>query len=204
MLNRSLPARRGAASLSTLILIVVALACTALVANRALAARESRNVQADYGVVAGTDTAPAAAPRARQALGTASARDLRGRVVPIVDKGRPTIVMINSRTCPWCKKALKDLGQLAAGRPLPQLTLLTLEGADVGVPMLELERIAGARLIGPESDAERERLTARFRGTPTFIAIDRNGRVVRTMPGYPIYEEMKRWYAVMAGDSGAP
>lgn len=196
--------RRGAASLSTVLLALVVVGCTVLVANRALAEKDSRNLLTDHGVVAGTDTAPSTAPTVRQAFGTASARDVRGKVVALVPAGQPTIVMISSRTCPWCKKALRDLGQLSGGRPLPRLTLLTLEGADAGVPMVQLERLTGARLVGPVDAAEQERLTARFRGTPTFIAVDRNGRLLQTMPGYPIYEEMKRWHAVMAGTSDAP
>jgi hypothetical protein len=196
--------RRGATSVSTLLLGAVIVGCTVLVANRALAERDTGNLSVDHGVVAGTDTAPSTAPTVRQAFGTATVRDLAGKTVPLAPARQPTIVMINSRTCPWCKKALRDIGQLAAGRPLPRLTLLTLEGADAGVPMVNGEQITGARLVGPSDDAERERLTARFRGTPTFIAVDRNGRILQTMPGYPIYEEMKRWHAVMAGEAAAP
>lgn len=204
MPRRAPTTRHGATSVSTLLLGAVVAACTALVANRALAEKDTGNLSVDHGVVAGTDTAPASAPTVRQAFGTATVRDRRGKRVDLVPAKEPTIVMINSRTCPWCKKALHDIGQLAAGRPLPRFTLLTLEGADAGAPMVALEGISGARLVGPSDDAERERLTARFRGTPTFIAIDRNGRVLKTMPGYPIYEEMKRWHAVMAGEAAAP
>ncbi|MEN9818292.1 MAG: hypothetical protein RLZ32_2172, partial [Gemmatimonadota bacterium] len=30
------------------------------------------------------------------------------------------------------------------------------------------------------------------------------GRVVRTLPGYPIREELRHWFAVMAGDQDTP
>ena len=93
---------------------------------------------------------------------------------------------------------------MAAGRPLPRLTLLTLEGAGEGVAMLAQEQLTGAQLIGPAGGADQQRLSSRYRGTPTFVAIDRNGRVVRTLPGYPIAEEMKHWFAVMVGDQDVP
>ena len=66
------------------------------------------------------------------------------------------------------------------------------------------QRSTTGDLIGPSGDADQQRLTARYRGTPTFVAIDRNGRVVRTLPGYPIAEELKHWYAVMVGDQDVP
>jgi thioredoxin-related protein len=70
--------------------------------------------------------------------------------------------------------------------------------------MLAKEQIAGAQLVGPRDESAQIRLTFRYPGTPTFLAVDRNGRVMRTLPGYPIPEEMKRWVAVMVGDSATP
>lgn len=154
--------------------------------------------------VPGSDTAPSSAPTAARALGAFSVTDLEGQKVPLVTAGVPTILMVSSETCGWCKRALKDLGEMSQGRPLPRLTLLTLEGAANGAPMLEREHIAGARLVGPAGSSDQVLLTFRYPGTPTFVAIDRNGRVVKTMPGYPIREEMQHWFAVMVGDQETP
>ena len=195
---------RGSISFSTLALVLVGLACTVLIAKRATAEKDVGNLLADHGVVAGTDTAPSTAPTAQQAIGTFKVTDLTGQVIPLHTKGEPAIVMISSRTCSWCKRALKDLGVMSAGRPLPRLKLLTLEGAGEGVPMLAKEKLTGAQLIGPAGKSEQVSITFRYPGTPTFVAIDRNGRVVRTLPGYPIPDEMKHWYAVMVGDQDVP
>lgn len=191
-------------SLGTLTLVFVALGCSVLVVKRMTDENPAVNLLGDHGVVAGSDTAPATAPVAQAAIGTANARGLDGKVIPLVPKGRPTIVMLSSRTCGWCKKALKDLGELSAGRPLPNLTLLTLEGAAEGVPMVKAEGITGARLVGPTGSKEQVLLTFRYPGTPTFVSVDRNGRVVRTLPGYPVRPEMERWFAVMVGDAEVP
>lgn len=196
--------RRPPISVGNLALTFVAIACMVLVAKRATAERDSIDLLQDHGTVAASDTAPSTAPRVEQALGVATVRDLKGREVALVRRGEPRIVMLNSRTCPWCRKALADIGRLADGRPTPRLSVLTLEGAAEGVPMLAKERITGAHLVGPRDESAQVRLTFRYPGTPTFLAIDRNGRVVRTLPGYPIPEEMKRWLAVMVGDSATP
>lgn len=195
---------RGTIRFSTVTLVLVALACTVLVAKRATAEKDTVNLLVDHGVVPGTDTTPSTAPTAEQAIGTFKVTALNGKVIPLHVKGEPAILMISSVTCSWCKRALKDLGVMAAGRPLPRLKLLTLEGAGEGAPMLAKEKLTGAELIGPASGADQVMLTFRYPGTPTFVAIDRNGRVVRTLPGYPIPDEMKHWYAVMVGDQEVP
>lgn len=141
---------------------------------------------------------------AEEAIGAFKVRDLDGNVIPIVTAGEPSIVMVNSTTCGWCKRALRDIGELANGRPVPRLKVLTLEGAKFGIPMLSQENIVGAQLIGPAGNSDQVLLTFRYPGTPTFVAIDRDGRVARTMPGYPIREEMKHWFAVMVGDADVP
>lgn len=207
-MTRLSPPHRGVVSVSTLVLMVVAVGCSALVARRFVSIRTAaanlRNLSVDHGVVPGTDTAPATAPRVQDKLGTATVKDLRGKVVPLVMKGAPSIIMLSSRTCPWCKKTFKDLGELAAGRPLPRLTVLTLEGAAEGVPMLAAERITGVRLVGPVGSADEATHTFQYPGTPTFVAVDRHGRVVRTMPGYPVRPELVRWFSVMVGDADVP
>jgi hypothetical protein len=150
------------------------------------------------------DTVPQTAPTAEQALGAFKVRDLHDRTIPLVTKGQPAIIMVSSVTCSWCKRTLKDLGEMAGGRPLPHLKFLTLEGATEGIPMLAKEKIVGAELIGPAGSADQVLLTFRYPGTPTFVAVDRNGRVVKTMPGYPIRQELEHWFAVMVGDAETP
>lgn len=197
---------RGAVSTGSLALLLLGVAGTVLFAKRA---SDSRDAESDHlsfkaATVAGSDTASQKAPTAEQAIGALKVRDIRGALIPLVTKGEPAIIMVSSVTCSWCKRALKDLGELSAGRPLPRLKLLTLEGAAGGVPMLSKERITGAQLIGPSGSSDQVLLTFRYPGTPTFVAVDRNGRVVATMPGYPMREVMKTWYAVMVGDSDVP
>src|SRR5690606_16868317 len=122
----------------------------------------------------------------------------------LVTPGQPSIVMVNSLTCGWCKRALRDIGELSEGRPLPHFKVITLEGAGAGLPMLAKEKITGAEVLGPAGDADQVLLMFRYPGTPTFVAIDANGKIARTMPGYPIREEMKHWVAVMTGDQDVP
>jgi hypothetical protein len=204
--GRSFSIRRGSVSVASLGWLVVGVAGTVLFARQSARSLEdaSGNLPVRVNTVAGSDTAPQSAPSIEKALGAFKVRDIRGTVIPLVTKGEPAIIMISSVTCSWCKRTLKDLGELSAGRPLPRLKLLTLEGAAGGVPMVSKERIAGAQLIGPNGSSDQVLMTFRFRGTPTFVAVDRNGRVVATMPGYPMREVLKTWYAVMVGDSDVP
>ncbi len=190
-----------------LLAVVLTVGATAAVAKRGYDHAEderSANVAASTRPPVVGDTAPQTAPTAGQALGTFKVRDLKGHLVPLVTKGEPAIVMVSSVTCSWCKRALKDLGEMSAGRPLPRLKFLTLEGAVEGVAMLAKEHISGAQLIGPAGSSDQVLLTFRYPGTPTFVAIDRNGRVVKTMPGYPIRAEMQHWFSVMVGDAETP
>lgn len=213
-MSRSLPDSRPTMRFSTLVLVLAVIAVL-ISAARATAEGLSHlsfgngdgddvNPYVSTGTVAGSDTAPQTAPMAGKALGTDKARDAQGRVVPLVPKGQPTIIMISSRSCSWCKRALRDLGEITAGRPIPHLTLVTLEGANDGAPMLAAAKLTGARLVGPASGSDEVLLTFRYPGTPTFVAIDRNGRVVRTLPGYPVRPELERWWAVMVGDAATP
>ena len=75
--------RSGTVSLSTVVLLVVTFACAALVGERVYARS------------------------AQDKLATALVRDLDGQRVALVPKGQPTVVMVSSRTCPWCKKAVE-------------------------------------------------------------------------------------------------
>jgi hypothetical protein len=143
-------------------------------------------------------------PDANAPLVTTTVSNAAGQSVALVTPGEPAIIMISSVTCSWCKRALGDLRELSGGRPLTRLKLLTLEGAAEGGPMVGRESLNGVQLIGPVSGASKVTLTFRFQGTPTFIAVDRNGRVVQTMPGYPIRDVFKLWYAVMVGEAETP
>ena len=204
--------RRGTVSVSSIALIAVAATCATLVVqHRAASARATRdattaaeNLAIAREIVSRSDAAQPAAPTIEQAVGNLRVRDAAGKVVPLVTKGEPAIIMVSSVTCQWCKKSLKDLGEIAAGRPLPHLKFLTLEGAADGAPMLAKEHITGAQLIGPSGGRDQVMLTFRYPGTPTFLAVDREGHVVATMPGYPMREVMKQWFAVMAGDRDTP
>lgn len=187
--------RRGALPASTAFVLAVGAGCAALLLRNVMTgAPDSRAVPG----------ASAEMPSVQEALGRFAVRDIRGRTVPLVPQGEPAVVMISSRTCGWCKRALRDLGELAEGRPLSRLRLLTLEGAGEGGPMVAKEGITGAVLLGPAGSADQVQLTFRYPGTPTFLAVDRQGRVVRTLPGYPIREEMRHWFAVMVGDADSP
>ncbi|MCZ8204822.1 hypothetical protein [Gemmatimonas sp.] len=172
--------RSGTVRVSTVVLLVVAFACAALVGQRVYART------------------------AQDKLATAIVRDATGQRVALVPKSQPTVVMVSSRTCSWCKKALADFGQMAEGQPVPGLTLFTLEGAADGGPMLEKEGLRGARLVGPAGSREEAERLFRYPGTPTFIAFDRNGRVVHTIPGYPIRPELARLFAVMVRETELP
>lgn len=193
------------------LLALVVTACALLVGRRAIAERQAPiatpaqpPMMMTGGVVAGTDTAPASAPTIEEMIGAIRITDLKGLSTTVVLPGTASVVMINSRTCPWCKKALHDIGTMSTGRRVPYLTVLSLEGAAEGPPMLAKERITGARFIGPADGNGQTALTFRVQGTPTFLAVDRRGRVVRTLPGYPIADEMRHWVAVMLGDSKVP
>jgi hypothetical protein len=150
------------------------------------------------------DPAPAELVPAGALFAGFVAIDAAGTAAPLADAGRPAVLMVNSTSCGFCKRALADLGALAGGRPLPALRVLTLEGAGQGRPMLAREGLTGAALLGPATDAARVLFTYRFQGTPTFIAIDGQGRVRRIMPGYPGRAELARWLPVMLGGSDWP
>lgn len=147
---------------------------------------------------------PSNAPLVVDAMNTSTVKDISGHTVPLITVGEPAIIMISSRTCAWCKRTLSDLRELSAGRPLTRLKLITLEGADEGTPMVERERLNGVQLLGPANDQAQVNLTFRYQGTPTFIAVDKRGRMVQMMPGYPMRETLKLWYNVMVGDAEVP
>jgi hypothetical protein len=128
--------------------------------------------------------------------------DTGGRVVPLAAPGDVSVLMINSTSCGFCRESLAELGRLTKGHPLPGLRVLTLEGAADGQTMLAAAGVVGAVLIGPATDAAKVLFTFRIQGTPTFVAVDRQGVVRRLMPGYPGPDELRRWVPVMARSAG--
>ncbi|AHG88970.1 Thioredoxin-like fold-containing protein [Gemmatirosa kalamazoonensis] len=155
--------------------------------------------------------ADAAAARAATLAGGAEAglvafraRTLDGTVLPLAKVAEPTVVMVSSETCQYCKAALREMGRVAAGRPLHGLRLVTLEGAAAGVPMVQAANVDGATLAGPVSPSAESMLALQIRGTPTFVALDARGRVTGTLVGYPGAEAFRGWVGVMLGERGRP
>ena len=162
------------------------------------------NEAAETVVALSSDAPTGSLATSRQGLGVFPVRDLNGTTVPIVNDGEPAIVMINSRTCGYCKIALRDLGEYANGRSASRLRMLTLEGAPEGLPMLQAANVRGAVPLGPATSQSQVLLTFRYRGTPTFVAVDGEGRIRGTMAGYPGPERLATWFDVMLGERAAP
>jgi hypothetical protein len=131
-------------------------------------------------------------------------RTLDGQVMPLNAGGEPTVVMVSSETCTYCKAALREMGRVSAGRPLARLRLVTLEGAAAGEPMVRAAAVAGATLAGPVTPSQEALFTFQIRGTPTFVALDERGRVTRSMVGYPGAEQLRGWIGVMLGERDTP
>jgi hypothetical protein len=129
--------------------------------------------------------------------------DLRGASGQRANIGevlRPTVVMLSSKTCTYCKEALRDLSQLAGGRSAPGLWLVTLEGVQPGEQMLRDAGVAGARSLGPATSAAEVLLTFQTPGTPVFALLDSTGRTVRVVSGYRGRKAMSEWFAIMLGE----
>jgi hypothetical protein len=131
-------------------------------------------------------------------------RTVDGRVMPLNAGGEPTVVMVSSETCTYCKAALREMGRVSAGRPLSRLRLVTLEGAAAGAPMVQAAAVSGATLAGPVAPSQESLFTFQIRGTPTFVALDERGRVTRSMVGYPGAEVLRAWIGVMLGERDRP
>jgi hypothetical protein len=95
---------------------------------------------------------------------------------------------------------MRDFGRQSAGRPLPRLRIVTLEGATAGAPMLARHGLASAWHAGPTDGRGQTLLTFQYPGTPTFLLVDERGEVRAALPGYPGEERFAQWYAVMAGE----
>ena len=131
-------------------------------------------------------------------------RTLDGVETALNRGGEPAVVMVSSETCQYCKAALREMGRVAAGRPLRGLRLVTLEGAAAGVPMTRLASVTGATLAGPVTPAAEALFTFQIRGTPTFVALDSSGAVTRTLVGYPGDGAFRSWIGVMLGERERP
>ncbi|HEY0970248.1 MAG TPA: hypothetical protein VGE02_04630 [Gemmatimonadales bacterium] len=134
-----------------------------------------------------------------------SLRDYRvqlasGDTVDLAPAGEPAVVMVSSVTCPFCAEAMGDFARMAAGRPLPRLRVVTLEGAVRGEPMLARRGLDGIWHAGPLDGAGQTLLTFQFPGTPTFLLLDAEGGVRAALSGYPGREAIQPWFRVMLGE----
>lgn len=137
--------------------------------------------------------------QARSAVADLQVRDSAGQRVPLAPLGRPSIVMVNSKSCSFCREALMAIGKLQGDAPVPMLRVVTLEGERVGREMLASLNVRGAFTAGPDGESNQVLLTFRIPGTPVFARTDRDGRIVETVPGYPGPEVLARWMPVMHG-----
>lgn len=115
-----------------------------------------------------------------------------------------TVVMLSSETCGYCKEALRELKARSAGRAVPGLWLVNLEGATSAEEMLRAAGVSGARALGPATSATQALLTFQTPGTPVFAVLDTTGQIIRVLSGYPGREAMRGWFATMLGETAAP
>ncbi|MDZ7629856.1 MAG: hypothetical protein U5K74_00510 [Gemmatimonadaceae bacterium] len=137
--------------------------------------------------------------QARSAITALQVRDSANALVPLAPAGAPAILMVNSKTCSFCRLALRDIGLQQGRDPLPHLRVVTLEGAAAGRAMLDTFGIRGAFSAGPDGESDQVLLTFRIPGTPVFARTDSGGRIVETVPGYPGPEVIARWLPTMRG-----
>jgi hypothetical protein len=138
-----------------------------------------------------------AVAQAREAVTRLFVRDSAGARVPLAPPGVPAILMVNSRTCAFCRMALKDIAAMQGRDGVPRLRVVTLEGAAAGQTMLATFGVRGALSTGPDGEGEQVLLTFRIPGTPVFARTDSTGRIVETVPGYPGPALIARWLPVM-------
>lgn len=136
---------------------------------------------------------------ARSAVTDLMVRDSTGARVALAPGAQPAILMVSSKSCAFCRRALKDIGKMQGDAPVPLLRVVTLEGADVGSAMMRELGVHGAFSSGPLGESEQVMLTFRIPGTPVFARTDRSGRIVETVPGYPGPEFIARWLPIMRG-----
>ncbi len=137
--------------------------------------------------------------QARDAVTNLTVRDSVGARVPLAPRGKAAILMVNSRTCAFCRQSLMAIAAQQGRDGVPMLRVVTLEGADVGRAMLASLGVRGAFSAGPDGESDQVLLTFRIPGTPVFARTDDHGRIVETVPGYPGPEVIARWLPVMRG-----
>lgn len=137
--------------------------------------------------------------QARSAVTDLMVRDSANNRVPLTPKGAPAILMVNSKTCSFCRMALKDIGAMQGRDGVPHLRVVTLEGEAAGSAMLRMFDVRGAFSSGPDGESDQVLLTFRIPGTPVFARTDSQGRIVETVPGYPGPEVLGRWLPIMRG-----
>jgi hypothetical protein len=135
--------------------------------------------------------------QARDAVSGLTVRALDGTRTPLARTDRASILMINSVSCGFCKDALREIARTQGAGGVPNLRVVTLEGADAGRQMLADAGVQNAFLAGPDGQQEQVLLTFRIPGTPVFARTDAQGRVVETVPGYPGPSLIARWLPVM-------
>ena len=140
-----------------------------------------------------------AVAQARSAVVGLFVRDSAGARVPLAPAGVPAILMVNSKSCGFCRLALRDIGARQGRDGVPRLRVVTLEGAEAGRTMLAAFGVRGAFSAGPDGEGDQVLLTFRIPGTPVFARTDSAGQLVETVPGYPGPEVIARWLPIMRG-----
>jgi len=137
--------------------------------------------------------------QARSAVTNLMVRDSSDARVALSPRGQPAILMVNSKSCSFCRTAMKDIAAMQGSGGVPMLRVVTLEGEAIGRAMLTSLGVRGAFSAGPDGESDQVLLTFRIPGTPVFARTDSSGRVVETVPGYPGPEMIARWMPVMRG-----
>ncbi len=137
--------------------------------------------------------------QARSAVTNLFVRDSANALVPLAPREGPAILMVNSKTCSFCRLALRDIAARQGRDGVPRLRVVTLEGAEVGRAMLSTFGVRGAFSSGPDGESDQVLLSFRIPGTPVFARTDGAGRIVETVPGYPGPDVLARWLPIMRG-----
>lgn len=137
--------------------------------------------------------------QARSAVADLMVRDSANRLVRLAPTDGPAILMVNSKTCSFCRLALRDIAAQQGRDGVPRLRVVTLEGAEAGRTMLTSFGVREAFSAGPDGESDQVLLTFRIPGTPVFARTDDAGRIIETVPGYPGPEVLARWLPIMRG-----
>lgn len=133
------------------------------------------------------------------AIVSLTVRDSSGARVPLAEPGEAAVVMISSGSCSYCARSLADIARIADGDPVHRLRILTLDGVDNGRRMTSQAGTLGVWHAEPDGRASEAMLALNIPGTPVFLLVDDEGRVRRSMPGYPGRDGLVPWVDVMLG-----